>query len=75
MLGDLVTRVLPGRNKEEIEDLLGESMETSYFRGTGRDLIYPTGPQRDSFLAIDSEWLLIWCDRKGRFERYEIRSD
>jgi len=43
--------------------------------GTGRDLIYVLGPQRDSYFTIDSEWLLIWLDKKGRFARYTIAND
>jgi len=33
--------------------------------GTGRDLIYVLGPQRDSYFTIDSEWLLIWLVRRA----------
>src|SRR5882762_3914729 len=33
--------------------------------GTGRDLIYELGPQRDSYFTIDSEWLLIWLVRRA----------
>ncbi len=75
MLGQVVHRVLPGRTRAEIEALLGPSLDTSYFVETGRDLIYVTGPERTSLFAIDSEWLLIWLDEQGRFERYQIVTD
>jgi len=75
MLGDLVSNVLPGKSQDEIIDLLGPSFKTSYFASLEYDLIYPTGAQRDSYFRIDSEWLLIWCDHTGRFERFAIVSD
>ena len=74
MLAEVVAS-LPGRTRQELERMLGPSLETGYFQSSGRDLIYVTGPQRDSFFAIDSEWLLIWLDDTGRFERYAIVSD
>ena len=75
MLGDLVKKVLPGRDRRELEEMLGPSLETAYFADTGRDLIYVLGRERESMFAIDSEWLLIWLDGSGRFQRYEIRTD
>jgi hypothetical protein len=75
MLADVVRSVLPGRTRAELEEALGPSLDTLYFASTGRDLIYVLGPQRDSFFAIDSEWLLIWLDKNGRFERYAIAND
>lgn len=74
MLAEVVTS-LPGSSRQELEQKLGPSLETGYFQSSGRDLIYVTGPQRDSFMAIDSEWLLIWLDDAGRFERYAIVND
>lgn len=75
MLADVVKSVLPGRTRVELEQILGPSLETSYFKSSGRDLIYVLGPQRDSYFVIDSEWLLIWLDKDGRFERYAIAND
>jgi hypothetical protein len=75
MLAEVVEKVLPGRTRAEIEGLLGPSLETFYFRSTGRDLIYPLGPERDVYLGLDSEWLLIWLDDAGRFRRYAIAND
>jgi len=75
MLADVVKNVLPGRTRAELEEILGPSLNTSYFKSGGRDLIYALGPQRDSFFTIDSEWLLIWLDKDGRFKRYAIAND
>jgi len=75
MLADVVKNVLPGRTRAELENILGPSRNTAYFKSSGRDLIYTLGPQRDSYFAIDSEWLLIWLDKDGRFSRYEIAND
>ncbi len=75
MLGSLVDRFGTSQDRADLKALLGSSLETPYFESTGRDLIYILGPQRDSFFAIDSEWLLIWLDDSGHFERYEIYTD
>lgn len=74
MLAAVVAK-LPGSSRTVLEQTLGTSLETPYFTSTGRDLIYILGPERDSFIRIDSEWLLIWLDEKGIFERYEIADD
>ncbi len=75
MLGDVVDNVLPGRDRRELEEMLGPSLETPYFARSGRDLIYLMGAERDSMFGVDSEWLLIWLDRSGRFERYQVWKD
>ncbi len=74
MLADAL-RQLPGRRRAEIEALLGPSSQAAHFQSTGRDLIYRTGPQRDSFMGIDDEWLLIWLDKRGRYQRHAVRND
>lgn len=73
MLDDLVKNVLPGSTKDEIETLLGEPARTNYFSSTDQDLIYLLGAERG--VGVDSEWLLIWFDDTGTFERYEIVTD
>ena len=75
MLGSLVRRLQVEQKRADLEALLGPSLETRYFEKTGRDLIYILGPERDSFFGIDSEWLLIWLDDAGNFQKYEIRTD
>lgn len=75
MLKDVIENVLPEKNKKQIEDQLGPSLKTNYFSEINKDLIYYLGPERGSLFNIDSEWLLIWLDEKGRFEHYEIVND
>jgi hypothetical protein len=75
MLKDLVENVLPGKTKNEIEKFLGKSLTTSYFASINKDLIYYMGPERDSYMNIDSEWLLIWIDESGRFEKCKLMND
>ena len=73
MLDDVIENVLPGSTQDEIETSLGESTNTGYFSSSGRDLIYILGAERG--LGVDSEWLLIWFDDSGNFERYDIVTD
>lgn len=75
MLKDVVGNILPGKNKKEIEKLLGPSLQTDYFKSIDKDLIYYLGPERDGIMNIDSEWLLIWLDENGQFKRYKIVND
>ena len=75
MLKDLVENVLPGKTKNEIEKLLGESLTTPYFASINKDLIYYMGPERDNYMTIDSEWFLIWLDESGKFEKYKLIND
>lgn len=76
MLKDLVENILPGKDRGEIEELLGPSLETNYFSNLDKDFIYCLGPERDNFfMNIDSEWLLIWLDENGKFVRYKIVND
>ena len=74
MLADVVKR-LPGQSRVELENILGPTLDTPYFKSTGRDLIYVTGPERDSFFGIDSEWLLIWVDENCIYKRHAIVTD
>ena len=74
MLADVVKR-LPGKNREEIVKMLGPSFDQPGYMSTKGDLIYPTGLQRDFYLAMDSEWLLIKLDEDGLYKRYAIVSD
>jgi hypothetical protein len=74
MLADVV-KSLPGKSRIEIENILGTTLDTPYFKSTGRDLIYIIGPERDSLFGIDSEWLLIWVDENGIYKRHTIVTD
>lgn len=73
MVGDVIERVLPGKQRHEVEALLGSS-DGEYFTESGRDLLYRLGMQRD-VVSLDSEWLLIWLDEAGRFERAAVWTD
>ena len=75
MLKDLVENVLPGKTGDEIENLLGKSLETSYFTSIEKDFIYYMGPERDHYMNVDSEWLLVWLDESGRFKKYKLMND
>jgi hypothetical protein len=75
MLGSLVESLDPEMTREELESLLGPSLETAYFEASNWDLIYLTGSERDSLFPLDSEWLLIWLDAAGRFDRFAIQTD
>jgi len=74
MIDDVVNNVLPGKNKDEIENLLGKEVHSGCFSSMGCDLIYILGPER-GFVSIDYEWLLIWFDEEGNFQRYKIITD
>lgn len=73
MVDDLVNNFLPGKTQEEIEANLGPSLNTGYFSGTEESFIYVLGPERG--FGVDYEWLLIWVDDAGCFERFEITTD
>ncbi|MCP4168807.1 MAG: hypothetical protein GY759_23320 [Chloroflexi bacterium] len=74
MLDDVIKNILPGSTQDELEVLLGESADTGLPWTTSYDLIFLLGPDRGLF-GIDSEWLLIWVDENGYFDRYEIFTD
>jgi len=76
MLKDVVEKVLPGKSKAEILELLGPPITgISRFEEEKYDLIYSMGVERDHYINVDSEWLLIWFDEQGTFERYRIVND
>lgn len=74
MLADVIAQ-LPHKGRSELEAMLGPSMGTQHFKSTGLDLIYLTGPERDSFFPVDSEWLLIWLDANGTYQRHAVVRD
>jgi len=67
-------RTLIGRTRSEVTALLGPSDDGGLLseEETRRELVYSTGPQRDSAFAIDSEWLTILLDRGGRVRSVEL---
>jgi len=69
MIDDLLDRhQLLGKSRDEIIDLLGEPDDTDYF--SDYEMVWWLGPER-SFMAIDSEWLLI--DLNEREQAVEVR--
>jgi len=57
MVDDLLkTHTLVGKQRIEIEELLGKSDTTPYFKNY--DLVYWLGPERGA-IRIDSEWLVF----------------
>ena len=75
MLGDLVENYLPNKSRSEILKILGKPSTKMDPDGSGSGLSYPTGFQRDSYFAIDSEWLIIEFDSAELFKKYSLRSD
>ncbi|MEW6995392.1 hypothetical protein AADZ84_14115 [Colwelliaceae bacterium MEBiC 14330] len=75
MLGDLIDNHLLGKSSMVLIKELGNASDKMDPDGKGPALSYPTGPQRDSYMAIDSEWLIIEFNEKGLAYKYSIRSD
>lgn len=69
MIKDLLRNVLPGKNKIEIEKILGVPEKTD-----NNKFEYIIGPERGYF-GIDIETLHIYFDNKEIFESYKISSD
>lgn len=65
MVDDLLrSRQLEGKTHAEVLQLIGTPDQTGY---PGKhDLVYMTGPERDSFIGIDYEWLIVTLDETGR---------
>ena len=79
MIRDLVTNLLPGKDKSQIEDLLG----TSWLREADpleQDLLYEIGTERVflfdhrglAFVSPNLETLVIRLDAHGRFSSWYI---
>lgn len=74
MVDDLLrSHPLVGRSRAEVESLIGPPDVTAYFREY--DMVYMLGQQRNSFLAIDSEWLVIRLDALGRVTEARLVTD
>lgn len=58
---------------EEIEAIFGKSDTDSKYQSY--DFVYYLGPERDSYIAIDSDWLCIMLDEHGHFAQADIRTD
>ncbi len=66
------SRKLEGKTQDEILALLGPPTDTSYF--TDWDAVYWLGPER-GWLRLDSEWLVLRFDDKGRVFEYQLVRD
>ena len=66
------SRLLYGKQKDELIEVLGEPSDEGYFRRY--DLVYWLGPER-SWIDIDSEWLVIKLDDEGRVKEYKLERD
>ncbi|MBU3003379.1 hypothetical protein [Paraglaciecola arctica] len=75
MLGSLLSETIAGKNREQIIELLGHPATKMDPDGAGPNMSYPTGPQRDSYMAIDYEWLIIKFDVSGKYESFYLASD
>ena len=75
MLKDLVTNVLPGKTRADINELLGPSLKIEYFKSEKNDFVYSMGIERDAYLKVDSEWLLIFLNEKGTYRSFRLAND
>lgn len=72
MIDYLTSNILPGKEKAQIIDLLGEP-NTFYFKEENA-LVYNIGME-DGLISIDSKWLLIYLDENSTFKSYKIQTD
>ena len=70
--GLVSSRTLLGRNRSEIEAMLGPETNTDKF--ASYDLVYWLGAQR-SYMPMDSEWLVVRFDGSGRVSEARIVYD
>lgn len=64
MVDDLVrSKRLVGKTRPQVVELLGEP-DGGKFQDW--DMVYWVGPERGTYMAIDSEWLIIRLDESGR---------
>lgn len=68
----IADRMIEGYSKAQVAELLGPADESPYF--AEYDLTYWLGPER-SFIATDSEWLVIRFDDSGNVSEYQLKTD
>ena len=68
MLGDVVENILPGKTRNDIIRLLGLSSDDSHQPA----LLYYLGPARGDFIGVEVEWLNIYFDPTGHYEKYVV---
>lgn len=76
MAKDLISRrLIYGKTEKEVVDLLGPPSDDLRLQG-GRQLWYWLGPDRHLIGGgIDSEWLVLVIDDKGRVKECKIKED
>lgn len=67
------SRLLDGRTRQQVVDLLGPADDT--WRWRDWDLVYELGRERKGLLRIDSEWLVIRLDSGRTVVSYRIVAD
>jgi len=71
----IASNTLHGMSKKKVLDLLGKpDMEKVRWNEENISLIYWLGPER-GFMSVDSEWLAIRIDKKGKVYKYSIVRD
>ena len=66
-------RLLDGRTRSQVVELLGPTDDTSKWRDW--DLVYHLGPERKGLFRIDSEWLVIRLDSSRTVASYRLVAD
>lgn len=67
------SRLLDGRTRQQVVDLLGPPDDTSKWRDW--DVVYHLGPERKGVFRIDSEWLVIRLDSSRTVASYRTVTD
>jgi hypothetical protein len=70
--GLVESRILIGKPKQAVEEMLGPPADTSKFKDY--DLVYHLGRER-GFMSIDSEWLVVRIGSAGVVSSAEIVRD
>lgn len=73
MIADLLENKIPGRTREEVSELLGDPDKgAAHWKA---DLVYHLGLERESWLRLDDEWLLIHFDSLQKVKSTYIHTD
>jgi len=70
--GLVALRMLNGKSREQLVEMLGELMKPDYFDEW--EMVYWLGPERRTF-SLDSEWLVINLDAEGSVSDYRAIHD
>lgn len=71
MINDLTQNILVKKNKEEVIELLGESLPKNVLKEYQRDLIYCLGRSH----SMTMQWLIISFDENNKLSWKVIRGD